>query len=151
MITIGLVGEDPNDTQAIINLLQPVYGAKVIFKPLIKRIKGFQLDNERVSKIITLESKEKKCKYVVFIRDLDGFKSQGEKVKKKLEWFKQLNIAINNKGLLLLNIWEIEAIILSDISTFNQIYRTSIKFNRDPMLLKEPKEFLLEKTYKLKK
>lgn len=50
MIKVGLVGEDPNDTLSIKNLLEKRYKAKVQFYQLAKRIKGFQLDNPKIKK-----------------------------------------------------------------------------------------------------
>jgi len=46
------------------------------------------------------------------------------------------------KGILLNNNWELEALIFSDVETFNKIYKTNVKGNRDPMLIREPKEEL---------
>ena len=48
MIKIGLVGEDPNDTDSIKNLLEKKYKKRVQFITLLKRINGYQLDNNKV-------------------------------------------------------------------------------------------------------
>jgi len=46
------------------------------------------------------------------------------------------------KGIYLLNIYEIEALILADIDTFNEIYQTKIKTIQNVMEVIEPKEYL---------
>jgi hypothetical protein len=45
MKRIGLIGEDPNDTSSIINLLKSKYSKGFSFIPLVKHIRGHRLDN----------------------------------------------------------------------------------------------------------
>lgn len=45
-----------------------------------------------------------------------------------------------------MNIYELEALILADIETFNKIYKVDIKIKGNVMYQKEPKEFLKLKT-----
>jgi len=151
MIKVGLVGEDPNDTLSIKNLLEQRYKAKVKFYQLAKRIKGFQLDNPKIRKSLPIEFADKKCKFIVYIRDLDAFKSEDTKLRAKVKWFKDLDAFVNKEGVLLLNIWELEALILGDIDTFNKLYNVNHKFTKDPMFQKEPKELLKKITAKEKK
>ncbi|MDR3695365.1 hypothetical protein [Mucilaginibacter sp.] len=82
---------------------------------------------------------------------MDAFQSEKAKVQAKIKWFKDLDTEVNNEGLLLLNIWELEALILGDIETFNKIYNANHKFKGDPMTKKEPKEILKAITFKEKK
>lgn len=49
---------------------------------------------------------------------------------------------------MLLNIWELEALIFADIDTFNKRYKVSHSFKGDPMRVKEPKEVLMRITKK---
>lgn len=142
MIRVGLIGEDPNDTSAIKNLLEKRYKKKFQFVPLVRRIKGSQLDGSKIRSALPIEFADNKCKFVIYIRDLDGFKSESSKVKVKTSWFNTLDSTIKNKGILLLNIWELEALILGDIETFNKIYKTNHRFKKDPMHEKNPKETL---------
>jgi hypothetical protein len=79
---------------------------------------------------------------------LDAFKSQKDKLQAKTQWFRDLDALVNNEGILLLNIWELEALIFGDIEAFNKIYKTKYKATRDPMLIKEPKELLKNLTIK---
>jgi hypothetical protein len=64
---------------------------------------------------------------------------------------KELDATINNKGLLLLNIWELEALIFADITTFNKLYNTTYKFSGDQSFKKNPKEELKRITFQKKK
>jgi len=66
MIRVGLVGEDPNDTSSIINLLQQKYKGKAQFYPLAKGIKGHQLDNPKIKKSLPIEFASKKCKFIIY-------------------------------------------------------------------------------------
>jgi len=151
MINIGLVGEDPNDTSSIKNLLLKKYKNKVNFFQLTKRIKGCQLSNSKIEKLLPIEFKDYKCKFIIYIRDLDGFKSQKIKIQSIEKWYKNLDSKINNQGLLLLNIWEIEALIIADIEAFNKLYKISYNYCGDPMAIKEPKEELKKRTRKNRK
>lgn len=151
MINIGLVGEDPNDTTSIKNLLSKKYSKKVNFFPLANRIKGHQLDNPKIKKSLPIEFEDKECKFIIYIRDLDGFKSEKDKYSKKFKWFSELDACVNDEGVLLLNIWELEGLILGDIDNFNKLYNTSAKFAGDCTMVKEPKEFLKKITAKSKK
>lgn len=80
MIKVGLVGEDPNDTSAIKNLLDQKYKNRVKFIPLLKRINGYQLDNNKIKNSLSVEFEDRKCKFVLYVRDLDAYKSQTDKI-----------------------------------------------------------------------
>ena len=151
MVRVGLVGEDPNDTSSVKNLLENRYKDRVHFFPLLKGTKGFQLDNPKVKRSLPIEFESKNCRFVVYVRDLDAFKSQGDKFTAKLRWFKELDAAVNGKGILMLNIWELEALILGDMATFNKMYGTDHQSTHNPMLVKEPKEVLIKLTHKSRK
>lgn len=58
MIRIGLLGEDSNDTSSIQNLLLKNYKKRVQFFPLVKNLKGHQLDTDRVARILIVEFKD---------------------------------------------------------------------------------------------
>lgn len=146
MIKIGLVGEDPNDTVSIQSLLNKKYKDKVQFHTLLKRINGYQLDNPKSKRNVAFEFKESKCNFILYIRDSDGIKSESKKIQQKINWFLDIDKSANGKGVLLLNIWELEAMILADIGTFNKLYKTNIKFTKDPMMQSDPKGFLMQKT-----
>ena len=151
MIKVGLIGEDPNDTQAIKNLISQKFGDRLSFKHLIKNRKGYQLDNKRVQDALKIEFENYQPRIVLFIRDADGCANETEKKDKVLNWFLKLNPVVNQRGILLMNIYELEALILADIETFNKIYNINIKIRKNVMFQEEPKEFLKLKTKNCKK
>jgi len=151
MIKVGLAGEDPNDTLSIKNLLEKRYSKKVLFCQLAKRSMGYQLDNPKIKRSLPIEFASANCDFILYIRDLDALRSDKLKLKAKLDWFKDLDAAINKKGILLLNIWELEALILGDMATFNKLYKVSHKFKGDPMFEDKPKETLKNLTFKSQK
>jgi hypothetical protein len=152
MKRVGIIGESPNDTMPLCEILNREFGKKASFKVLLKRVKGGQLDSiAKASKLISAELKSSigKNKYdlLVFVRDLDGFESEVEKMKRVNLWYRTLSKLIP-KHVLLLNIQEVEALVLSDIEVFNTMYNTKITFNGDPEKKANPKEFLKEQSSK---
>lgn len=146
---IGLVGEAPNDTQAIKNILHKKYSKEdVNFFFMLQRLNGSQLDSQKTKNFLRKEYQLQKPDLVIFIRDLDSIlPNKPQKDKLKL-YFTESNSVVDKKGIFLLHIYEIEALILSDISTFNSIYNTEIVINTDVMTIEEPKEFLKKHTRK---
>lgn len=150
MKTIGLIGEDPNDTTSIKNLLLQKH-PDLVFKHLLKSERGDGLKNSKLSKALNIEFKRAKPHFVLFIRDADALPSEADKLNKVREWFDKLNVFVDGKGILLTNIYELEALILADVETFNKVYKTQIKYSKNVMHQKDPKEFLIEKTRKTQK
>lgn len=148
---VGLIGEDPNDTEAIKFLLQQKICTGVSYQHLMKNVRGHQLDNERTRISLKIECERKKPEILIFIRDVDGICTQKDKINKCEVWHKNLSKELGIKNILLLNIYELEALIFADISAFNSIYKTSIKGNRNVTYIKEPKEELIRATRKLQK
>jgi len=151
MKKIGLIGEDPNDTTSIQNLLQNKHKGIFHFKHLLKNKRGYQLDNARTAHSLKIEFEEFDPHFVLFIRDADALITEEKKIRKVHEWFEKLNSVVAQKGILLINIYELEALILADIYTFNKIYGTEIKFSKNVMYQNEPKELLIQKTSKNRK
>ncbi|NQX38084.1 protein of unknown function [Pedobacter steynii] len=152
MINVGLVGEDPNDTSSINNLLSKQYGSGIKFLNLVRGIRGTQLETIKFRNALKIELEKKQGEFVLFIRDLDAFSSQGNEVEKRKAWFKLSSEHCGGKHhLFLLNIWELEALIFGDIDCFNSAYGTSIKPGRNPMQIRNPKEELQNATFKSKK
>ncbi len=157
MIKIGIIGEHPsNDSKPIKSILEKEYESKNIqFLVLLGNIRGSQLDGkngkpsrkaiDELGRRFRLE----KLNFVIYIRDLDGFPSEEKKIKARQNWFEILDEkGANGKGVFLLNIYELEALILADIKTFNQLYSVNIAFKGNPMYQAEPKELLKTKTAK---
>jgi hypothetical protein len=146
MKRIGLVGESPNDTLSIKNLLSRNY-KQYQFIQLGRNIRGNQLDSPPFFRIILTEGEYNKVDTVIAIRDLDSLESNEPQLKAKNEWARKVRakfIKLNN--FFLLNITELESLILADIETFNNIYKTKIKYTKNPEFKSEPKKVLRDKT-----
>ncbi len=140
---IGLVGEAPHDTNSILNLLsrQPLF-ANVNFITLINDVHGSLLDNQKTKHILRKQFENERPDIIIFIRDLDGTLENNSTYELRLDYYRASNSVVDGKGLFLLNIYEIEALIVSDLSTFNRYFDCNIFYDSDPMKLEMPKEFL---------
>lgn len=143
---IGLIGEDPNDTTAIKNLLLQRHAKGLHFEQLLKRKRGYELNNPRYAAALRIEYDSEKPDFVIFIKDADALPSEEDKIKQVKDWFDKLNKVVDKKGILLLNIYELEALILTDIDTFNKHYNVNINYTKNVMFEKDPKGFLKLKT-----
>jgi hypothetical protein len=141
---IGLVGEAPNDTSAIQNLLSQKY-AHLEFVTLLNRINGSMLDNRKaIRRLLRIEYESQNPDLVLFIRDLDALEHDAKAKRKRQETFSYSNKIVDRRGLHLLNIYEIEALIVADIQVFNEIFRCQLAHFHDPMTVEQPKEILIE-------
>lgn len=138
---VGLVGEAPNDTSAIGDLISKRFSDFTFF-PMLNRINGSSLDSQKIKRFLRIEFEDKNPDVIIFIRDLDSILPNKEKLLERKKYFSESNSVVDNKGIFLLNIYEIEALILADINTFNNLFGTNINLNTDVMTIKEPKEFL---------
>ncbi|MCU0391991.1 MAG: hypothetical protein MUE81_12800, partial [Thermoflexibacter sp.] len=145
--TIGIIGESKYDDEAVVNLFSKQY-PHFHFKPLLANalVRGAHLYSPKFERMIKSELQSFDYRIVIFSIDLDDLETVGTKIRQKQEWFAKFDSL--GKNLLLLHIFEMEALILADIATFNQIFKTQIKFVADPMRKEKPKEFLETKTRK---
>ncbi len=145
MIKIGLVGEAPNDTEAIKNLLSKKYtGTKFEYFLMIINVGGSELDNQKSKRVLRIEFEVEKPDIVIFIRDLDGLENDKSKLKSRKNYYIQSNSIVNKKGIFLLHIYEAEALIFTDIEAFNKANNTNYIFTGNPMDIVKPKEELLK-------
>lgn len=142
MIRIGMIGEYPSDTKAIENLLNKKYANVIEFFTLIRGVHGSNLDNQKIKHLLRKEYEIEKPDFVLFVRDLDGFEHHEEKIKYRKTCFTDFNSVINKKGILLLNIYELEALLLTDIEAVSKYYGNEISDVKDCMFIESPKEFL---------
>lgn len=119
MTRVGLIAEDAYDVRSINALLKKKY-TTVQFKHILPRVKGAGLKSDKTRRSITAEFKTSGCAFIVFMIDLDGVATHGDLISKKQNLFNSLNALCGNENLLLLNIWELEAMIFGDIDVFNK-------------------------------
>lgn len=144
---IGLVGEAPNDIQSIKYLLQKKY-SDLNFVFMLQRIHGSNLDSQKTKRFLRIEYETQKPDIVIFIRDLDSTLPNKGKLYERKFYFTSSNNVVNKKGIHLLHIYEIEALILADIDTFNNKFNVSVPKIANVMHVSEPKEFLKKQTTK---
>lgn len=142
MLRIGMVGEYPTDTISVSNLLNKKYSTIVSFFPLIYDIHGSSLDNPKIKHQLRREFQIEKPDFVVFIRDLDGLEHSVELWELRKSYFSAFNSVIDKRGILLLNIFELEALILTDIEAINSYYGINVDHVDDCMKIESPKEYL---------
>ena len=161
MIKIGIVGEHPlNDSDALKALLENSKRydkIKLSWRIILKRMRGGALDgkngtaSKKAIRLLQQEFKDHNFNFVIYIRDLDGLPSDDKKIKNRLKWFTQLDKeGGNNNGIFFLAIFELEALMLADIETFNQIFNSNIKFKSNPLFQSDPKELLIRETRKVR-
>lgn len=153
MKRIGIVGENfDNDSIPIRNLLNIIFEGKGIFIPLLKTYEGNQL--ERITKVIgslNSEVEKKNIDLIILVRDLDGLLSETKKVELRNKWFKKIKNGTSKKCIPFLIIYELEALILADIATFNKRYKTNYKPKGNSKFQKDPKGLLKKLTAHPKK
>ena len=162
MVKIGVIGEHPqNDSQALINLLGQsgkIEKKKFRFKVILDRLRGSQLDenpstpNKKAVRLLRQAFLINKFNFIIYIRDLDKLPSNTKEIKEKKQWFDKFEKqAGNGEGKFFLAIYELESLILADVDTFNKIYKTKIKFSKNPMFQDDPKGLLMKATSKNQK
>lgn len=112
------------------------------FKFLLNNITGSQLDEQKTKHLLRKEYRFEKPDIIIFIRDLDALENDVKQLEVRKQYFRNFNSVVDKKGIYLLNIFEIEALILADVDCFNRIYKSSITKIVDPMKMEQPKEFL---------
>ena len=147
MKRIGLLGENENDVRSIVALMRKRFGDGFDYFSLLVDVNGDSIENTEYKNRFRREYEYQRdfeggVDLVLFIRDLDDFETANKKISKRKTWFRSWSKTINQKGLLLLNIWELEALIWADIEGYNKEYDTNIDPFLDPMQIKEPKEEL---------
>jgi hypothetical protein len=151
MKKIGLIGEDPNDTSSIEILLNKKYDNNLKFFTLSKTLKGDQLESKKGKNLVVTNFEQKKCDFAICIRDLDSLESDKSQLTIRIDWFNSIKTSLNGKGILLLNIWQLEGLIFADIEIFNKLYGTNLKSNKNPEFVENPKKELKRLTEKMKK
>jgi len=148
MIKVGLIGESPYDTKAIQHLLQQKYYKGFRYTTLLKNITGDHLNTPKAIRAVVSEVGYQQPNIVVVIRDGDALASNSKMIKERMEWYQDLSVKMNTTSFFLLNIYELEALILADMESFNARYKVNINFKSSVSHKENPKEFLKEKTSK---
>jgi hypothetical protein len=147
---VSIIGEHPdNDALALSYILKDVVKNDVEFTFPLRQYRGSDLDSHSFWGDLRAEFRAEEPKYVILVRDLDGFISETEKLRNRDEWFRKANIEVKQTGIFFLAIYEMESLILADIQNFNKYYKLKEKPVGNPMMKKkEDVKKLTEKTQK---
>lgn len=148
VVRVGLLGESPNDTEAIKVLLQRQYAARITCFALLERLTGGTLDSNKILRALPVACDRKRPDVIVVIRDLDALASDAAQFKIRRAYFARINEQVGGQALYLLHIYEFEALIAADIQTFNALYKSVCKVPGDPTQLVDPKKLLQQATHK---
>lgn len=144
---VGLIGEDPTDTIAIANLLYQRYNSTDFhFYPLARNQTGSAIFNDAAIRSYNFEIDKKAPDLVIFITDADAVVSEHSKIEDKKKKYNKVEKAINCKVILLLNIYELEALILADIDSYNIHFKQNVAYSGNVLHQSDPKAFLKNKT-----
>ena len=139
---VGVAGESTFDTKAIRNLLQKQYGLRAQFIALPLRLQGGQLDGNKSRTMFRLTYQSLRPDLVIIFRDLDGPEGDHAKQKERQKLFQELNNLIERKGLFLLHIYTIEALLIAHIEVFQKKYGWQCRVPADPTIIPKPVQFL---------
>ena len=148
MKQIGIISENPNDTAALKALFERQYTDVACFD-LLPRINGSELDDKRSNKAVRILRRNYEIyepNFVLYVRDLDGFPNEKEKILHRKQRFTKFNKVVDKKAIFLLNIYEIEALILADFDCFKAFFHNKDWHfdTKTAHLQHNPKEKLME-------
>ncbi|CAN5918523.1 hypothetical protein BH11BAC7_BH11BAC7_08340 [soil metagenome] len=144
MLRIGMIGESEYDRDALKMLLNRYYQG-LVFIPLLKKVNGTQLDQEKTLDILELEFSGKKCDALIIQRDLDADISDDRKTKERNEFFGNIQNRVEAKSFFLLHVHTLEALIIADLDSFNKRFKAEATYSGNPMHREKPKQWLRDK------
>ena len=150
VFSIGLIGENPNDSDALVALLKQQYAGRFAFTYLGKHRTGDQLNNPKMLRVLQEEFNAKRPQLVIYIRDLDALASSAAKWQERQEEFAKIKKIVGDEALFLLHVYQFEALILADIEVFNQQYKVVYLVKGNPTMVENPKKKLISATDKHK-
>jgi hypothetical protein len=150
LFSIGLVGESPNDTDALATLLNQQYPGRFTVTQLVKKQTGDRLNSTKTHLLLAAAYKAKQPRLVIYIRDLDALASNAAKWRERHEEFEKIKKIVGEEALFLLHVYQFEALILADIAAFNRQYKVVYPVKGDPTMVENPKKKLISATDKPK-
>jgi hypothetical protein len=127
-IKIGVIGENSNDVRAVVGLLKQRFATDIEYFEILNKVNGSLLDQGKGVKAAELakaEFRRLKLDFVLYIRDLDSLANDVAKIEYRTVIFTKMLENINYKGIFMLNIYEIEALILADFEVFKTYYKNT--------------------------
>lgn len=139
---VGVAGESSFDTKALRDLLHRQYGQFAQFIALPLRLEGGQLDGRKSRTMFRLAYQDKQPDLVIIFRDLDGPADDHEKRREREALFEEMNALVEHKGLLLLHVYAIEALLIAHIEVFQKKYGWQCRTPPNPTTIPKPAQFL---------
>ena len=152
---VGVIGEHPdNDSEAMIALLEKHLRENISLELLdIKNMRGSAMDSPNFARELVDKLIDENFDYLIVLRDLyflrDKNKTEKQRINDKDKWFTKVYKsmgALDVKGIFFLIIYELEALMLCDLSAVNAFFDLNIAFSGKPIDEKNPKEFLQNAT-----
>ena len=139
---VGVVGESSFDTKAMRDLLDRQYGRRAQFIDLALRLEGGQFDGRKAQTMFKLRYAAKQPDLVVIFRDLDGPADDKEMRRKRAAFFAEMDALVDGKGLPLVHIYTIEALLIAHIEVFQKKFGWQSRVPANPTTLTDPVQFL---------
>lgn len=142
---IALVGESPTDTDSVIKLLTKKWSSGFSYLTLLNNMNGSVLDNPKTKHLLRAQFQFEKPDLVIFIRDLDSIEPNRKKRLERLQYFRTNNKIVAERGVFLLCVFEIEALLLADREGLENFFNVKIGLTKRPEEIQHPKEFIKNK------
>lgn len=140
---IGIISENyHHDSKALKVLLEQRFKSAHTFIPILKKVKGTKVFNSRNIDLINTISKKKQLNLIILAKDLDAAPSNQKAIEAIQRKSNVIKKGIVSDYLLFIIIFELEALILADFSTFKNIYKIKQNYNKSPIHEIKPKETL---------
>ena len=152
-LKVGLVGENPHDTDALKVLLERQYGGRIQCVALGRRITGDKLADKSAHflKILAAAYLKARPDIVIISRDLDALESDAAKRAARQQEFDRFNPHVGGNALFLLHIYELEALIATQPQVVRDYYQVTYNPQSDVMRIEDPKGKLRTATQKSKR
>ena len=144
---VGVVGESEFDTKALRDLLHRQYGQRAQFLAMDLRLQGGQLDGRKAHTMLPLRYSEVQPDLVIIFRDLDGPANDRAKRQKREALFEEMNALVEHKGLLLLHVHTIEALLIAHVEVFQKKYGWQCRVPANPTTIPNPAQFLRDASH----
>ena len=139
---VGVVGESSFDTKAMRELPEREYGQRVQFIDLGLRLDGGQLDGPKAQTMFRLRYEAKHPDLLVIFRDLDAPADDEAMRQKRAAFFADMNAMVAGRGLFLVHVYTIEALLIAHIEVFQQKFGWQCRVPANPTTIPKPAQFL---------
>lgn len=139
---VGVVGESSFDTKALRDLLDRQYGQRAQFIDLALRLEGGQFDGKKAQTMFKLRYAAKQPDLVIIFRDLDGPADDEVMRQKRAVFFAEMNALVGSRGLFLVHVYTIEALLIAHIEVFQQKFGWQCRVPANPTTIPKPAQFL---------